>query len=112
MIRSERGIALLEVLIALGLLSVGGLATVGLVHASIRAQAEMAAREQGTAVAGRVLAALSLLRSGELAQRLGHRELGEFMVNVSRPEPGLYRIALSEARAPEQEILVTVVYRP
>ncbi|HEV8197333.1 MAG TPA: prepilin-type N-terminal cleavage/methylation domain-containing protein [Gemmatimonadales bacterium] len=112
MIRPERGIALLEVLIALALLSVGGLATVGLIDESIRAQAEMAAHEQDTAVGGRVLAALSLLQGADLAQRLGKRELGEFILNVSRPEPTLFRIALSEARAPEQEILVTVVYRP
>ncbi len=112
MIQTDRGIALLEVLIALAILSIGGLATVAVVDSAIRSQADMALRENETATASRVLAALSLLKANELTQRLGNHDIGEFVADISRPEPALFRIGLSEERAPEAEILVTVVYRP
>jgi type II secretory pathway component PulJ len=112
MTRNNGGVALLEVLIALAILSISGLATVALVDSSIRNQAAMAEREISTATASRVLAALSLLTARDLTQRIGRHQLGEFEVSISRPEPALYRIALNELRAPDQEILVTVVYRP
>ena len=112
MIRNERGVALLEVLIALAILSIGGLATVALVDSAVRAQSDMAKRENSVATASRVMAALSLLKANELTQRIGDHQLGEFTVHVSRPQQALYRIALSEATVPGQEVLVTVVYRP
>jgi type II secretory pathway component PulJ len=109
---TNRGVALLEVLLALVILSLSGLAAIALVNSAIRDQADMAAREQETRTASRVLTALTLLKSTELSQRIGRRALGEFMVNVSRPEPAFYRVALSATRAPDQELLVTVVHRP
>ena len=112
MIRNERGIALLEVLIALAILSIGGLAAVAMVDSAVRAQSEMTTRENAVVTASRVMAALSLLKANELTQRIGDHRLGEFTVHVSRPQPALYRVDLSEASAPGQEILVTVVYRP
>lgn len=112
MSHSERGVALLEVLIALAILSMGGLGTVAVVDSAIRSQADMAQRENTIRTAGRVLAALTLLKPNELTQRLGKYRLGEFVVGISRPEPALFRVALSEVQAPEHEVLVTVVYRP
>jgi prepilin-type N-terminal cleavage/methylation domain-containing protein len=109
---SERGVALLEVLIALALLSIAGLATVAMVDSAVRAESEMAKRENAVATASRVLTALTLLKASELTQRIGYHPLGEFIVSISRPEPALYRIALSEAGAATQEIVATVVYRP
>jgi prepilin-type N-terminal cleavage/methylation domain-containing protein len=108
--RSQRGVALLEVLIALAILSISGLATAAVVDSAVRAQGDMAKRENSVATASRVLAALTLLKANELTQRIGRHTLGEFTVHVSRPQPALYRIALGESTGPE--ILVTVVYRP
>jgi hypothetical protein len=58
-----------------------------------------------------VLAALTLLNRNELDQRIGRRQIGEFIADVQRPEPTLYRIALLQKDSPHVEDLVTVVYR-
>ena len=98
MMRDERGIALLEALVALAILSTAGVAFVGLGRAAVEAD--------------RFLTATTLLRRQELDERLGHHEVGEFVVHIQRPEPTLYRLAIAETVAPEVELLVTVVYRP
>ena len=110
--RSRHGVALLETLIALAILSIAGLSVVVLVDSLIRAQAEAVKREETITTAGRVLAAVTLLRREELDQRLGSRELGEFVLGIQRPERSLYRIAISEEAFPAVELLATVVYRP
>lgn len=106
-----RGIALLDALIALTILSSAGLALTGLLRQAINAQAEVARAESTMDAADRVLSALTLLRREDLDRRLGQHRIGEFLSDVQRPEPGLYRIALAEASAPERELLVTVVHR-
>lgn len=110
--RSRSGVALLETLIALAILSVAGLSVVALVNALIGAQVEAAKREETLTTAGRILAAATLLRREELDQRLGTREVGEFVLDVQRPERSLYRIAISDKVGPAVELLVTVIYRP
>jgi type II secretory pathway component PulJ len=108
---TSRGVALLEVLVALALLSATGLALAELVGAGLRSEQDSRSRERTLATEERVFAALSLLARGDLDRRLGRHRLGEFIVNVERPEPTLYRVALADALAPDVEALVTVVYR-
>jgi type II secretory pathway component PulJ len=108
----QRGVALLETLIALAILSVAGLSVVALVDSLIRTQSEATRREETLTTAGRVLGAATLLKKEELDQRLGTRETGEFFLDVQRPESSLYRIAIGESSAPTLELLVTVIYRP
>ena len=110
--RWRAGVALLEAMIALAILSVSGLSVVSLVNQLIRTQAEAIHREDTMNTASRVLAVTTLLKRQELDQRLGTREVGEFLVAIQRPEKALYRIAISEREAPASELLVTVVYRP
>lgn len=111
--RGERGVMLLEALVALLILSVAGVALVGMTGAALRAELEAEKEERTIAQADRVLAAASLLRREELDQRLGSHPVGEFLVLIQRPPPErtLYRIAVAEAGAPDLELLVTVVYR-
>lgn len=108
----SKGVALLEVIIALAILSIGGLSTLGVVSEALRAQHGAAAREETVTTAGRILAAMTLLQGRELDQRLGARKVGEFEVEVSRPEKKLYRLAISEKTYPAVELLVTVVFKP
>ena len=110
--RKDAGVALLEAIIALAVLSIGGLSTVALVDGTLSAQADAQAREEQLATASRVLAAVTLLHGRELDQRIGMREVGEFLVVVSRPEKALYRLGISDVNAPDVELLVTVVYKP
>lgn len=102
--RNERGIALLEVLAALMILGISGLALVQLEAEGLRATADARDRERVAADAERLLTAYTLLERAELDQRLGDRTIGPYMVNVQRPEADLYRIAIAR--------LTTVVYKP
>jgi type II secretory pathway pseudopilin PulG len=110
--RTERGIALLEVLVALAILGAAGAGLVAALGAGIRAGHDLRRRELEMAVADRVLAATALLSRDDLDRRLGRHPVGEVLVEVQRPQPALYRIGIRELRNPELETLVTVVYRP
>jgi len=109
--RTDRGMALLEVLVALAILSGAGLALLDPVTAGLRAERESRERERVLAVEDRVLTALTLLTRTELDRRLGRHPIGELMADIQRPERTLYRIALAQQQSPEVEDLVTVVYR-
>ncbi|HET9292670.1 MAG TPA: hypothetical protein VFO06_00130 [Gemmatimonadales bacterium] len=107
---SREGMALLEVLVALAILFAAGAAAVGGVQAALAAERRSALLEAEATDAERLLTALSLLTRADLDLRLGVRNVGEWEVEVLRPEPALYRIALSrKGRAPA---LVTLVHRP
>jgi hypothetical protein len=109
--RAERGVVLLEALVALTIVSAAGLGVVGVVSASARAAHELGSRERTVAAADRLLALYALLTRHDLDLRLGAHSAGAFIVSVERPERTLYRIAVAEPRAPAVELLVTVVYR-
>ena len=109
---AERGVALLEVLAALVILSFAALGFVDLLGAGTRAVATARARERELADEERLLAAYTLLARGDLDRRLGRREIGPYLVEVQRPERTLYRVALIRKESGTREDLVTVVYRP
>lgn len=110
--RGRRGAVLLEVLVALAVLAAGGLALVALVQGALADAARAKRMEAEAAAASRVLTALTLLTRGELDQRLGAHPLGEFVVEIQRPERSLYRVTVAPRTAPGQPLLVTVVHRP
>ena len=110
--RAERGIALLEVLAALLILSLTGMGALQLVARGLRDELDASNRELTLATEERLLAATTLLKREELNQRIGRRAVGEFIVDIQRPERTLYRIAVLQTTSPEIEDLVTVVYRP
>lgn len=110
--RIERGVALLEVLLAVAILSGAGIALLELVTGGLRAAREQRERERVLAVEERVLSALTLLKREELDRRLGRHPIGELIADIERPERTLYQIAISQAMSRDVEDLVTVVYRP
>jgi pilin/secretion family protein with methylation motif len=109
--RNERGVALLEILVAIVILATVGIALMELVGAGLRAEHDARGRETTLATEERLLSALTLLGRSELDQRTGRRIVGAFIVDIQRPEPVLYRIALLQQTSPHVEDLVTVVYR-
>ena len=111
MLRGNRGIALIETLVALAILSGAGLALVDLVTAGLRAERESRERERVLVVEDRVLTALTLLTRADLDRRLGRRPIGELVADIERPERTLYRIALAQQESPQVQDLVTVVFR-
>jgi type II secretory pathway pseudopilin PulG len=112
MLRSERGIALLEVIIALTLLTVSGLSMIAVIASGLETQRQVRTHEHELQAASRVLSAYALLTRDDLDLRLGRRAEGEFQVGLQRPEPALYRVGISPGDAPDLELLVTVLYRP
>jgi hypothetical protein len=102
---------LLEVLVGIALLGSAGLGVVLALRQATVAEAAAAQAERHSAVADRLLSAMTLLRPGELDQRIGTHRIGEFVIHVARPEPTLYRIALADTAAADHELLTTVVFR-
>ena len=109
--RRRAGFALLEALVAIMILATTGLGFAGVLRESLAATRAAREREATVATADRILIAMSLLKRPELEQRLGRRVIGEFLVDVDRPEETLFRIAVFGVDAPELPLLVTVVYR-
>ena len=109
--RRERGIALLEVLAAVVILTIAGLSLVSLVAQATVSTTTSREREIEQADEERLLAATTLLTRADLDVRLGARTVGPYVVTVERPERTLYRIAVERGEAPGVEDLVTVVFR-
>ncbi|HKV69638.1 MAG TPA: hypothetical protein VJN62_00210 [Gemmatimonadales bacterium] len=109
--RRERGIALLEVLAAIVILTIAGLSLVSLVAQATASTVTSRSRETEQADEDRLLAAETLLNRSDLDLRLGTRTVGPYVVTVERPERTLYRIAVDRAAVPGVEDLVTVVFR-
>lgn len=110
--RADRGSVLLEVTVALTILATAGISLAAVMSSALQNEERLARREETLANADRVLSATTLLAGGDLDLRLGRHAVGEFIVEVERPEKNLYRLSLFEAGAPDIETLVTVVYRP
>lgn len=110
--RTERGVALLEILAAVTILTVAGLSLVEVASASLRAVATAAQREREQRDEDRLLTAYSLLAREDLDLRLGERAAGPYVVRLARPEPMLYRLAIGRVTSSSVEDLVTVLFRP
>ena len=107
---SRRGFALLEVLVALAVLSIAGLAFVELAGQSLRTLDRAREVERRVVDEDRLLAAYTLLNRRDLGARLGARRVGPYDVRVERLGFSLFRVAVGPAGAPAD--LVTVLYRP
>jgi len=109
---NRQGVVLLEVLIAIAILSMIGVSSAGVVAASLEAETRLHTREVELAAAADLLTAMSLLSREELGQRIGMREVAGFAVWVDRPEPSLFRVGIAPAEKPAAELISTLVYRP
>lgn len=108
---NDRGVALLEVLMALAILSVAGGALASATAAGLRATALAAEREHASVQRETVLTGLTLLTKEELDARTGERPLGVFQVRIERPRPGLYRLEVTGPAPADAGSLATLVYR-
>lgn len=107
----DRGVALLEVLVAVAILGTAAVGFVSLIAAGTQATIAGAGRERRLADEERLLAAYTLLGRQDLDRRIGRHAVGPYVVEVQRPERTLYRIAIADQQSPQVEDLVTVVYR-
>jgi len=103
--RTNAGFTLLEVLIALSIVSIAGLAAIAKVGAASSTLREVARHEAEMEAAHNLLVTAMTWSRRELDRRLGSTRAGALMLSVSRPRSGLYRLAVRS----DHDLLVTVV---
>lgn len=104
------GGTLLEVVIAVTLLTAGGLAIVASVQEGAAAAARMRDREHDLRAASRFLEAAVLWPRSDLELRLGMRPQGTWLLRVTRPAATFYELVLLDTVG--RELLRTGVHRP
>jgi type II secretory pathway component PulJ len=110
--RARRGIALLEVLVAVAILASAALSVVALLAQMSDFERRAEATETRLGDEERLLTALTLLTRDDLDRRLGQRTAGPYVVEIQRPDRVLYRLAIGTSDAPSHPDLATLVYRP
>ncbi|MGH7719759.1 MAG: type IV pilus modification PilV family protein [Steroidobacteraceae bacterium] len=111
MIRSERGAALLEVIVALTILAVAGSSAAALVAGSVRAASRARQADVEMRRASALLEAVALWTRADLDRHLGERRQGAWVMRVDRPWTALYVVTLTDS-ATGRELLGTSLYRP
>ncbi len=107
----EAGAALLEVMAAITLLAVAGVAAVSTAAEAGRAVERARDADRGTREAGAFLDAVALWTRDDLDRRLGERPQGRWKLHVDRPDRELYTVVLADSLT-GAEILRTALFRP
>lgn len=108
---NARGVTLIEAIVALTIVSISIAAMLYAVGTTMTQQAITRDREELLERAGRVMSTYALMSRAELDQRIGQQPVRGFHVRVRRPRSRLYRLSLSDSLFPDQELLVTLVFR-
>lgn len=58
----------------------------------------------------RLLVAHTMLDRRDLDLRFGARAVGDYMVTIQRPQPGVYRIGVGRRQTPERVEIETLVF--
>ncbi|HWG53381.1 MAG TPA: type II secretion system protein [Gemmatimonadaceae bacterium] len=105
------GMVLLEVIVAMTILAVGGASLVALASASLDAVRRAYAAEEDATRASAFLDAVALWPRADLDRHLGSRAEGPWRLEIERPEPTLYEVSVSDS-AHDHPIVATALYRP
>lgn len=108
---STSGIALMEVLVALVILTAVGVPLLGRVGAEVRLLIQRSDQESLVRAAEAALVEYAALDRVRLEQRLGRRSAGTLDVLLERPSQTLFHIAVVEPDAGDRQLMVTYVYR-
>lgn len=111
MIRSERGVSLLEVMVALAILSIAGTSFMVYLAQSYRALHSAERREAVLNSAAVFLDAVSLWPREDLDRRLGSRRNGAWRLDIQRTAPYFYQVWLFDSTGTDL-LLSTALYRP
>ena len=106
----DAGAVLLEVLVALTILSVGGTAAVLATAESARAVAHARERDRELRAAGAFMEVVALWPREDLDRRLGDRRQGPWVLRVDRPDRRLYVVELRDSAG--TALLRTSLFRP
>jgi len=109
--RSTGGIALMEVLVAMVLLTMVGVPLLARVGAEARLLIQRSDHESLVRGAEQALAEYAALDRTGLEQRLGRRDSDGLDVLLERPAPTLFRIVVVQPDAGDRELIASYVYR-
>ncbi len=109
--RARPGAVLLEVLVALAILSSAGIALVVEVREAQWSVERAQATEHEVVAASRLLEAVSLWPTDDLDRRLGSRSEGRWTLYIERVRPTLYLVTVADSSR-TRPLLQTSLYRP
>lgn len=108
--RSSAGFSLIEVVVALAILGIAGLALVEATAQGLRTAGASYQRERLIADEDRLLSAYSALTRTELEARIGWHVVGRYGLTIERRGLSLFDVTVGPQGAPPD--LATVLYRP
>ena len=102
---------LLEAIVALTILTIAALASVGMVRQGIESVRRAQEAEHDVRKASAFMEAIALWPRADLDRHLGNRPEGPWRLQVDRPVPTLYLVALTDSLS-RRELVRTALYRP
>lgn len=109
--RSQCGVVLLEAIVALTILTVAALATVGVVRQAIDTVRRAEDAEAEIRRASAFMDAIALWPRADLDRHLGDRAEGRWRLGIDRPVPTLYLVTLKDSSG-RWGLVRTALYRP
>lgn len=109
--RCRPGIAMLEVVVGLSLLTVAGAALLALLSQTMDAVERRYQHEAATRAASWRMDAIALWSRSQLDARVGSTPLGAWTLRITPLGPTLYRVGLADT-ATGAAVLETSLYRP
>jgi Tfp pilus assembly protein PilV len=109
--RTRSGSALIEVLVALVLLAVGGVAMVTLLGQTSRTMRSTRETERATRAASHVLGRFAATDRASLIASIGRHDVAGFRAEVVESSPDLFDVAIA-ASDTSRVLLRTLFYRP
>jgi type II secretory pathway component PulJ len=108
--RSNTGATLLEVIVALTILTAVASAAVAMANQVSQSVESARSAEAEMRAANAFFEAVALWTRTDLDRRLGEREQGPWRLRIERPAPTLYLLVLSDSAG--RELLRTSLFRP
>lgn len=108
---AERGVALLEVAIALTVLGIAGLSAVGALLEAADQVERVAQAERRIVDQSRLLSAMGLMTRDDLLHQLGQRTAGPYTVRTRQRSEALFQVTVADG-SNVPPTLETIFYRP
>ncbi len=109
--RTRRGSVLVEVLVALVLLAVGGVALISLLGQTSRTMRATRDTERETRAASRVMDRFAAMDRASLTETIGRRDVAGMRAEVTETTPDLFDIVLARSDT-SAVVLRATFYRP